>query len=533
MMDSDADAPLSESRDHRGASRVVMKHALRGPIAQGASAQSAGQCPRRCADCCFRGPAHEAERPQRTRTGSLRASLLALLLVLLLLLLPRSGAAITVGNIFSGPTAANALAVFWNPAAMTLLQGSELLLFGSITPIGAQYARDTPSAFDNLPLAKAEVAMVAPGGALAAVSDFGLRSFRFGAAFSAPQVEGSQWAHSYGGRPSSTRYYTEDSYAITLTSQLAAAWRPNRYIALGLGLDLNTTLTRYAAQVDFAAKVNNASCASNPSACRIDSPLPRENPAFDAYIHNQGHGWTVGLAFGLLATPWPWLRIGAGLHTGADAHYPLTLYLELPPAAANYIRDQLPSLNLSRLVADVEAVLHVPMMISFSVAVLPAPRWELALNFEWQNSSETAVIFANVQNDHSGGLIHNIVLVKGKRDFWQLALRAQYELSATWRLGWRIEARPSTRPEEFMTPISADFARLVFYAGVRWRPLPYLALSAEYGQYVLFSTTVKHSRFGPNPNPTTPEEESLDKPLPTGEYGAQAMRFGLSAEFFF
>ena len=75
--------------------------------------------------------------------------------------------------------------------------------------------------------------------------------------------------------------------------------------------------------------------------------------------------------------------------------------------------------------------------------------------------------------------------------------------------------------------MSLDFDKLSFHLGVSWHVARWLALSAEYAHFVVFDRAIERSQFQPNAFPTTPEEEGLDKPLPTGLYTAQADLFGL------
>lgn len=442
--------------------------------------------------------------------------------------------AATVGSIFSGTVTGDASSVFWNPAAMTMLKGHHLMLFGGASPIWASYQRDIPSSYDGLPYAEASVGIVAPSATLAAVTDAGLDRFRFGFAFSVPLVAGASWDKSYGGRPSPTRYFVEDGYEVTFVSQLAVAVRINRFLSVAIGLDLYTTITKFTFELDFAAQINHVACSAQPDSCSVDSPLARENPALDAHGSNQGMGWSYGASAGLLFTPTPWLRFGLGLHTGGgNVDYNVTLFIDVPPAARDYIARFFPSIVLPPLEAELEAVVHVPMIINAGMAVEPMPRLELGFDFEWHDESETGLILGNLIEDRSGGFIHDIVLAKGKRDLFQFTLRGHYDLTDRWRLGGRAEYRPSTRAEEWISPVSLDFDRIGLHLGARWRVLPYLALSFEYSQYFLFDVTVKTTRFGFNPDPTTPEETGLDKPPPTGTYSGRAIRFGLGAELSF
>lgn len=64
-----------------------------------------------------------------------------------LLVQVRPAAATPVGTIFSGPTSADAAAVYWNPAAMTLMTGTQAMVFGAVSFIRAHYQANTPDSY--------------------------------------------------------------------------------------------------------------------------------------------------------------------------------------------------------------------------------------------------------------------------------------------------------------------------------------------------------------------------------------------------
>jgi long-subunit fatty acid transport protein len=459
----------------------------------------------------------------------------------LLWLAPASAAANVAGTLFSGPTSADPAALYWNPAAMTLLGGSQIMLSGSISSLRLSYARDTPSAFDNLPLARADTHIPAPRATLGAVTSFGLenrrsrvRDLRFGLGLSFPMVDGASWGLTYGGRESSTRHYALQGKQVVFMIHAAVAYRVFRWLSLAVGADLVGLWLSQDVMTDFGARINQLSCeALGGSGCQLDVPLRRENPAYDGLTTVNGTGVSAGFAAGLLIEPLRWLRLGVGLHTGGfDVSVPVDITVEVPRIAADYIRTTFPSVRLPEVEAQGTVVFHTPMIVTAGVGVDPLPGLGLAVDFQWMNTSASATMFATISRTNTG-LVGDQVLVSQKRDKVLVALRGSYRVIPALNLGLRLEYDANSRPGEFTTPVSLDYHKFSFHLGASWRVTRWLILDVEYAHFFLLDRTVRVSRFAPNAFPTTPEEESLDRPSPTGTYSGGADLFGLGMRFAF
>jgi long-subunit fatty acid transport protein len=444
----------------------------------------------------------------------------------------RPSHAALVGNIFSGPTTADPAIVYWNPAGMTLLRGTQLMLFGAVSAVRLQYARSTPSAFDGTSFPESQVFVAKPSPAFGLVTDFGKKRWRAGLSAALPMLEGATWDTVTDGRPSATRYFAEAARLGKFVVTAAGAYQVHPRFSIGFGFDVWWVMLKHAVMTDFGAKINQMACASTPSACSLNSPLARENPDFDAPTNVEGNGVGVGASAGFLFTPFDWVRIGVGVHSGAGKiKIPVDLSVELPQSVLDYMRQNLPTVGLPALSEKGNVKLTVPLMVTFGVAVEPSPRWEIAYDLHWMNTAATDMMIGTVTTDNTGGLIGDQVLVKARDDSLLMGLRGVYrplKNLQTLQVALRIEYEKNTRPSTFLSPVSVDFHRASIHAGVRWQMTSYLAMSLEYGHYLLFTRTVSVSRFSPNANPTTPEEEGLDKPSAAGRYSAQADRVGLS-----
>lgn len=456
------------------------------------------------------------------------------LVALSVLLYARSAPASQIGTIFSGPTTADAASVYWNPAAMTQLSGTRILLFGAISAVRLSFQPAQASLFDGSTYPEADVFVPKPSPAFGLVTDATLKDWRFGVGFSLPMLDGATWEASYDGRPSSTRYFAEAARLGKFIIHGTAAYRIASWISIGVGVDVYGVMLRHQVRTDFGAKINQIACASDPTSCSLGSPLARENPTFDAPTDLDGLGWGVGFSAGILLTPLPWLRIGAGIHTGAGTvTVPVDLSVDLPQPVLDYMRQNYPSVQLPSLSAEGDVEITTPIMANVGVAITPTPKLELAADLHWMNTSQTVVMVGTITKDQSLGLIGDQVLIKARGDALLVGLRAAYRVLEPLLVALRLEYERNTRPDEFISPISIDFHRFSFHLGARWRFSRNLALSLEYAHYFMPTRNIGSSRFAPNANPTTPEEEGLDKPSATGRYTAVADRVGLAVQVAF
>lgn len=440
-----------------------------------------------------------------------------------------------IGSIFTTMTGGDANSTFSNPASMSTIDGTEVALFASISLIRAQYTRATPSAFDGQYLPQAKLDAPKPDVALAVVTDAGLskydiwRNFRFGLAASIPMLDGATWEED----SRSTYYYAIIGRQVAFMLQPTVGYKINRYISVAVGMDIMAVWLAQELKLDFGAKINQAACAIDASTiCDANAPLRREDPQFAGRIDIGGLGWGLGVSGGVLITPTPWLAIGFSVHSGASISVPVDIELSIPQAATDYVKASLPSISLPELKAKGIATNIVPTIISAGVTLLPLDSLVIALDMQWADKSRTALLDVKMRSSTSS-IIADQSLIKALKDDWLFGITGIYTVIPSLKLALRFEADPNTRPERYYTPVSVDFDKFALSLGVAWQATRWLNLSIEYTHYIIASKDVQVSNFKPNANPTTPEEDGFDKPLPTGRYSAQTDRFGLSAAFAF
>ncbi len=463
-------------------------------------------------------------------TTSFRRTQAAIIIGLLLMAGPANAA--MVGTPFSGPTAADPAALFWNPAAMTLMGGTQGMLHGAVVPVRVHYQRDVPDS-SGRPYPRADMMGPLPDFFAGAVTDVGgrLGPLRVGLGASLPLVDGADWnPTTAGGQPSPARYYSLRTFLAWLTISPALAYRINRYISVGAGLDVTAAMISSEVIIDMGARANQLACkALGPSApCPTDAPLPREDPRFDASMTLDGVGWDVGAFAGVLLTPAPWLKIGAVFHSGTGGvDVPVEINVAIPAAARQLMDQSFPSIDLPPIQASATLEVHSPMMVAASVWLNPFEPLELTADFQWIDKSKMSTFNAIIGASGSE-LITDQVVINPFSDFWAFGLRGVYRLLPALTVGLGVAYEPNTRPDALASPLTVDMHKIIARLGVSWRPIRRVSVVLDYAHIFAVPRRVGATLYGPNAAPSTPQEEALDRPVSSGRYTAEADRAGLA-----
>jgi len=432
-----------------------------------------------------------------------------------------------VGSIFSGPTSADSAAIYWNPGAMPLLEGTQTMLFGAVSAVRLEYDRDTPAPDGSMyPLA--EVFVAKPAAFVGVVTDLGfLEDLRIGLGATIPILDGARWSDTFDDQPSSTRYFAVNARQLLFTITPAVAYRVNRYFSIGFGLDIVGMILHHEAMVDFGGKINQMGCSLLGGPCSLGNPFRLEDATYDARAIIDGMGWGVGASIGVLLTPAPWLRLGLGFHSGAGSMtIPVEMTVELPDSVKQYMAANLSSVSLPEIVAEGKVKTTSPWAVMAGASFHPTETVELAVDLHWMQQSATSTMVADVVYS-SSTLVGDQVLVKQREDVFLVGLRGSYRFLRPLAAALRVEYENNTRPEESTSPVSIDFHKISLHLGLAWQATSWLAFSLEYAHYFLLTRTVANSQFHPRAEPLTPVEQGFDKPSPTGTYTGRADRVGL------
>ena len=359
------------------------------------------------------------------------------------------------GDAFAGVAAGGALSsMFWNPATMTQAPGFGLE--GNGTGILANA--------DQHPLAGSTLLPLGFGGA----SDWGSPALLF-SGYSTWQVSPNLWIGLSTNSPFGLSTSFPDSWAgrnyglgsslMTYNATPSVAWRINKWLSIGLGVQL-----QYG-----RADVNLGL-----------TPIP------PTHVNLNGTGWGFGLTAGVTVTPGPNTTIGIGWRSGVDQKIDGSLNVGAPiplstPGAAN-------------------TTLDLPDIVSVGIRHRFDDRWTVMGTAEWTNWSR---IGTTVVNQAAGGpaLIGGspVALPFQFRDGWFYSVGAEYLLDAktTLRGGVGYEISPIT--DRVRMPLLPDNDRIWLSVGASYKMLPNFIMDIGYSHIWVKDANINISPTSGNP----------------------------------
>ncbi len=451
-------------------------------------------------------------------------------------LLARPAWANPVGSVFSGPTDGDGAALYWNPAAMSMVAGTNLYLAGNLVLARASYQRagvDTQQGGGAFP----EVSFMAPKpeAVLAVITDKVHPRLRIGVGASLPIVLGSAWPETVNSNGKQllgpTRYYATDSQWVNLYVHVAVSFKINDYLSIGAGPDLVITQLSQHQHVDLANEEPLRSMLGQTGAAPC-SVLPCENPMFSMPHSITGFGFNAAGNVGILITPTPRLRIGIGYHSPVHQKIPATIIVDTSKLEA-FARTYFPGFGTLGLNGKGEINLDLPQQLHGAIAFDLSPNWEIMAGMQWMDLSVSSVFQGVITVKGSQLLPDRKDGIVVRSDQFTYTARLVYRLrqkflfSDNWRIGLRVDYLPNTSPSDFASPQDVDWDKIDNSAGFDVRIGRGLRLGGTYGHIFGISRTVTMSSFG-NDRPSP-----FNKPDPSGSYRFVGDRLGLTLEYTF
>ena len=323
----------------------------------------------------------------------------------------------------------DASAVFFNPAALARLEGTQLMVGGSVLTPVTSFSGVAPYPGYGVTEELKRQYFYPPTVYLTHRLAGGWAA---GAGFNAPFGLGIEWKNpdAFSGRYIATKADLKD-----LNANLSAAWAPNPKWSAGLGLDL--AFARVNLQKREQAVVpGGGGAVADVAKIELDSD------------YKTGWGWNAAL-LGLPAPAW---RLAASYHSKVIVE---------PTGRATFT--QLPTGNLAFDAAvaaslppnqGVSTVLRFPAVWTGAAAYSPRTDWTLEADanfFEWSVFEDLPIRFSQTASA-------NQTLIEDYKDSWQFRLGAEHRLPKyTYRFGYYYDQ--AAAPDESLTPILPDANR--------------------------------------------------------------------------
>jgi long-chain fatty acid transport protein len=320
-------------------------------------------------------------------------------------------------------------AVFFNPAALTRLEGTQLLVGGTMLSPVTSFAGVAPYPGYGVTEEMKQQYFFPP---TVYVSHRLAKDWAIGAGFNSPFGLGIEWKNpdAFTGR-----YIVTKADLQALNANLSAAYAPNDIWSAGVGADLT-----------FAkVKLQNREQAVVPGGGGAVVDVAKV--ALESN-YTTGWGWNAAVTF----QPAPEYKLAASYHskvivdaTGdalftqiltGDATFDAAVAAGLPPNQG------------------VSTVLRFPASWTGAVAYKPSPEWTVEADgnfFEWSVFEDLPIRFDQTPSA-------NQTIVENYKDSWQFRIGAEHRMSTfTYRFGYYYDQ--AAAPDESLTPILPDANR--------------------------------------------------------------------------
>jgi long-subunit fatty acid transport protein len=445
---------------------------------------------------------------------------------------------------FNGPTAANLGSVYWNPAALGLVRGVQIMVAGT-TRVSTTTVRRTgvdvngipSSSLPPLPTATAHDVThplqwpPGPGAFIAISTDVGGDRFTLGFATYEPYVEQNHFSMNVAGSDP-TRYHRIDADLrnLALVPALSIRFGGDFRIGVAPGFLFSTGRLTFAEQT---------------------SPMGGENPATDArYDVNSGQSisdarFSVTLGGGIY---WRRKTFEFGL---AYSSRPIGTDVGGIEVAADKTQVTLPNGNpvtcasgqANRCVFG-DIVYRLPDVWIAGVAWHPRPGLEIAAMARWiwfhlQDRIDIRLTSPALQ----AGLPDHITFHRGLKDVWDTRVRVAYWIRERLRLGAAMRIETSAVSPADVNPAAVDGFKIQPMVMVELRVTRGLSLTGGYGFTYMPDVTAHPSSFNPtaagdcvaSPGSNdlskascTLRQQGLARPTADGTYGRTEQDFSLA-----
>jgi long-chain fatty acid transport protein len=398
-----------------------------------------------------------------------------------------------MGNAFAGAaaTAEDASTIFFNPAGMTYLPDSQLVV--------AVHAIRPSAEFSNHGSHRTALTggLVTPGGEggdagdLAFVTNFYFakaitENVRLGLGVFAPFGLKTEYNDNWVGR-----YQAIKSELKTININPSIAFKASDQLSLGFGVSAMRTEAELTNAVDFGTI-----CAAALAGCGIGATFQRHDGLAKLEGDDWGFGWNAGVIFQMSNATRLGLAYRSQVHQTLDG----TIKFSNVPAAFAVS----PTLTATFANGDVTAKLTTPSSLSASLFHRINDQWDAMADLTWTEWSK----FERLTAVRSSGTIVNDV-----PENWHNAIRAS--VGASYRYNDTLKARvglaydESPVKSEFRTPRIPDNDRVWLSLGASYQVSSAGSLDVGYTHIFVHDASIKK---------TTDSSSALLRDVLTGNY---------------
>ncbi len=341
-------------------------------------------------------------------------------------------------------TADNASAIYYNPAGIAQLDGSNLRggIYGIYLnpsyqpPAGAPNSGHTYYSSDHL--------AAIPQGFFTHTFDFGDRAVSVGLGVYAPYGGDISWPQDTGFRTVAIQ-----GKLTYLSINPVVAVKVARGLFIGAGVIVNY------ADMNFEQGLRPAF----------------QPPNINSYQF-KGHGWSVGYNLGVLWQPIRQLSFGATFRSSATVTLNGSSEFEL---SASHVPDTTLPAHMS---------LTFPLEVIFGTSYRPTPKWNLEIDAHYTDWSSFGSTTIYQSGTFLPGEPQNVPVTLDWQNSWACEFGATRYFSKGWHASAGYVFNESSVPDAFYSPLAADLNRHFFSIGLGrdWKRLSFdVAYQFGYG----------------------------------------------------
>lgn len=353
-----------------------------------------------------------------------------------------------LGNAYAGQAASaqDASTVFFNPAGMTKVQGTQLVMAGNLILPTARF-NDSGASTVATVLQTTKGGDGGDAGGLALAPNFyyvrDLKpDLKLGIGVSAPFGLGTEYDETWMGR-----FQAVKSDLKTINVNPSLAYKLSDTVSVGAGLDLMTIEATLTKMTNYSAAI----VAGGGPAIADLSGLSKM----------KGDDWGIGYNFGVLFEPAPDTRIGLGYRSRVQMELEGSVSFQNVPITGNAVLDAALAATFAN--GDVTAKVTLPDSFSASFFKKLNERVDLLADASWTNWS----VFRELKIDRTSGA--NVSTTpENWEDTWRFSLGMNYRQDdrLTWRAGVAYDQSPV--PDQWRTPRIPDQDRTWVAVGFQY-----------------------------------------------------------------
>lgn len=355
-----------------------------------------------------------------------------------------------LGNAYAGQAASaqDASTVFFNPAGMTKVQGTQMAMAGNLILPSARFQDSGASTVATVLQTTTGGDGGEAGGLALAPNFYYVRDLKpdlkLGIGISAPFGLGTEYDDTWVGR-----FQAVKSDLKTINVNPALAYKVSDSVSLGAGLDLMTIDATLTKMTNYSAAI--AQATGNLLLL----------PNLSGLSSMKGDDWGVGYNLGVLFEPAPDTRIGLSYRSRVRMELEGSVSFQNVPVTGNGAVDA----GLAAIFANGDVTAKVTLPDSFSASLFKKlnERIDLLADVSWTNWS----LFRELKIDRTSGA--NVSTTpENWEDTWRFSLGMNYRQDdrLTWRAGVAFDQSPV--PDQWRTPRIPDQDRTWIAVGFQY-----------------------------------------------------------------